>query len=206
MFKTHSRRLLGFLVAMALFVWTANATETKRRHSIDLSFGYYGNSSSVASIGTPGYHVKIMNDDITGKVAYNYFVNDKLAFQLSLGLFQPKFRLTTQSVGTSAIIPFLLGVKYYPFQLPDSHIKPYVMTAAGLVIGSAAGTGLTYIRAHTESAVLFNLGVGCDFELGSLIKLTSGIDYNFSSDFSNPVAGSENYRGVEFVFGFGFMF
>ena len=206
MFKTYSRRLLGFLVAAALLVGTANAADMERRHSIDLSFGYYGNSGSVASIGTPGYNVKIMNDDMTGKVAYNYFLNDTFAFQLSLGIFQPKFRFTTQSVGTSSIIPVLLGIKYYPFRLPDSHIRPYAMTAAGLVIGSAAGTGPYFVRAHTERAVLLNLGLGCDFELGSLVKLTSGIDYNFSTDFSNPVAGSENYRGVEFFFGFGFMF
>jgi outer membrane protein W len=147
-----------------------------------------------------------MNDEITGKVAYNHFLSDQFAFQLSLGIFQPKARLTTQSVGTSSLIPVLLGLKYYPFQVPESHIKPFVTTSAGLVIGSATGMGPYYARAHTESAVLFNLGLGCDFELGSLVKLTSGIDYSFSADFADPVAGSENYRGMQLFFGFGFMF
>ena len=48
MLKKHSHRLLGFLVAVVLLVGQANAGNTTKRHSIDLSFGYYGNANSEA--------------------------------------------------------------------------------------------------------------------------------------------------------------
>ncbi len=206
MFKKHLLMFLGFLFILVLLGGQASAANLKRHHSIDLSFGYYGNANSEASIFMPGVNVTVMNDNFSGRVADSYFFNDNLAFHASLGIMQPKVRLTPQYIGTSSVIPVLLGIKYYPLKISESRFKPYLLGAAGTVIGSSSGTGPLGAKAFTESAVLFNLGLGCDFELGSLVKLTSGVGYNLSTDFSESVGGRKNYSGVEFFLGFGFMF
>jgi hypothetical protein len=206
MFKKHSHRLLGCLVSIVLLVGQANAANLKKRHSIDLSLGFYGSANTETLISTPGVNVAVFNDKFTGRIAYSYFLNDNLALHFSLGILQPKIRLTTQSIETGSIIPVLLGIKYYPLKISESRFKPYLLSAAGTAIGSASGAGLYYAKARTESAFMFYLGLGGDVELGSFVKLTSGIGYNFSTDFSEPLGGRKNYSGAEIFFGFGFMF
>jgi len=207
MFQRH----LVFSICILLFIGLSTnqvyAEIVDKRHSIDLKLAYWNNAKSEASVKSNGFTVEADTGGLSGKIAYNYRINDKFALNVSAGVLQSKASVTGLSVESSSVIPVLLGAKYYLTKSSnDSPIKPYLLGAPGFLIGTESSVAQISVNAHTEAAFMIYVGAGVDFILGSLVKLTADVGYDLATDFSESIAGRENYSGPEFSIGLGFMF
>jgi hypothetical protein len=192
---------------MVLFIGQSYAEVPENRHTVSLDIAYMTHITSGASIRVPGAIIDSGRTGLTGKVGYNHFFNERLALHVSCGIWQTEVRFTPYSFETSTVAPVLLGVKYYPLKFThESSVKPFMLGGAGIVLGAASGVRTLSSASHTESAALAYLGAGSDFVLGSLVKLTTGLGYHLTTDFSESIGGKKNYSGPEFSFGVGFMF
>ncbi len=195
------------LAGMTFFIGQTFAAVPEKRHTISLDLAYMTELTSKASIRVPGAEIDYGSTGLAGKLGYNLFFDERLAIHVSCGIWQTEVRITPFSVESSTVAPILMGVKYYPFKITqDSSLKPFMLGAAGIVVGSASGVRRISSVSHTESAAMVYLGAGSDFVLGSLVKLTAGLGYHFTTDFSEPIGGKKNYSGPEISFGIGFMF
>ncbi|MDH3267536.1 MAG: outer membrane beta-barrel protein [Ignavibacteria bacterium] len=175
------------------------------KHSIDLGISYWNNSKSGTSVRVPG--VKIGTGGVSGKVMYNFYLDQNFAFNVSIGAMAAKVEAWAFHEHTSTVVPVMMGMKYYFAQPPQNNFfRPYVSGSMGLLIGTESSVEILSVKEHTESAIGVYAGVGSDFILGSLIKLHADIGYNLFSDFSEEIGSRKNYSGPEFSFGIGFMF
>ena len=176
-------------------------------HSIDLRISYRNNSRSAVSVGISGVSVDVGTGGVSGSVMYNFYPNDRFAFNVSVGAMSTEVKVKTFSNYTSTVIPLMMGMKYYFVQLSQSNpFRPYVFGSMGILFGTETATGILNVHTQTETAIGASAGIGSDIILGSLIKLHADISYNLFTDFSEEIGSRKNYSGPEFSFGIGFMF
>jgi hypothetical protein len=174
-------------------------------HSIDLGISYWNNSKTGTSINVPG--VDIGTGGASGKIIYNFYPDEDLAFHVSAGAMAVEVRVRTFHEHTSTVLPIMIGMKYYFAQLfQNKFIRPYVSGSMGILFGTESSLEILSVEEHTESAMGGYAGIGSDIILGSLVKLHTEIGYNLFTDFSEEVGSRKNYSGAEFSFGIGFMF
>jgi len=207
MFRRHLVISICILLFIGLSINQVNGETVNKRHSIDLKAAYWDNAKSEASVKSNGYTVEADTGGLSGKIAYNYHFSDEFALNVSAGVLQSKAKVTGLSIESSTIIPVLLGVKYYLIKFSaESPVKPYLLGAPGILIGTESSVAQISINAHTETTFMIYVGAGVDFILGSLVKLTADAGYDLMTDFSESIAGRKNYSGLEFSIGLGFMF
>jgi len=195
-----------FIFSLSNQVIADTPDKPKNQHSIGIKFSFLKNAKSEVEVGICG-DVKASNEGLGGKITYNYIFDDEFAIEVSAGLLSSSVTVSALETSTSSIIPIMLGVKYFLISYSNEKpVKPYLIGATGLLIGSKTETSVTTVSASTETALNLYLGAGADFILGSLVKLNACAGYNLSSEFSEPVGSRKNYSGPEFSFGVGFMF
>jgi hypothetical protein len=174
-------------------------------HSIDLGISYWNNSKSGTSIKVPGVHIG--TGGVSGKLIYNFYPDENIAFHVSVGAMAVEVNAWTFHENTSTVIPVMMGMKYYFAQLfPSDFIKPYISGSMGILFGTKSSVEIILVEEHTESAMGGYAGIGSDIVLGSLVKLHADVGYNLFTDFSEEIGNRKNYSGAEFSFGIGFMF
>lgn len=206
-----------FKISVALITLTILSAEIsyadspKNKHSIDVQFSFLKNSKSSVEVGMGGVEINAGNEGLGGKISYNYFVDDEFAINVSTGVISSGATVSnsyiSSNVNTSIVMPIMFGLKYYFTKYSDKKsIRPYLSGAGGFLFGSETETGSTKVSVSNETATNIYLGAGADFVLGKLVKLNSDIGYNLSSDFSEPIGARQNYGGLVFSVGVGFMF
>jgi hypothetical protein len=114
------------------------------------------------------------------------------------------FGVTQQS---SAIVPFLLGLRYYvPDPGPDDAVRPFLSAAIGTFVGMEAKNTVLVQEARSEAVLGGRAGGGIDFLLSNHFKLGANAGYNLVSDFSTPIGARSNSSGADFSIGFGYIF
>ena len=142
-----------------------------------------------------------------GKLVFNHSLSRELAISISAGLITANSVVTFNETHNNSVTAILLGIKYFPHAISNkASIKPYVLGSLGLVFGYQSGVSASGVGSQTETSAGSYFGVGSNFIMGSLIKLTVDAGYNLMSDFKNSVGGRLNYNGIEFALGIGFMF
>ena len=177
------------------------------RHSIDLRISYWNNARSSTSVNVPGISIDVASGGISGEIMYNYYLNRKFAFNVSVGAMSNEVKVRTLSTYTSTVAPLMMGMKYYFTEFSkDIPFRPYFSGSVGILVGTESSEEILSIKEHMESAMGGYVGIGSDIILGSLIKLHTDIGYNLFTDFNEAIGSRKNYSGAEFSFGLGFMF
>lgn len=177
------------------------------KHSIDLRFSMWRNSSSDVSVGLPGVSIDVGNGNTGGRIMYNYYPNKSYAYTFSVGVLSAKVSVKTLSNYTSTIAPIMMGAKYFLIQNNDDQtLRPYISGMIGMLHGSESSVKILSINNHSETTMGGYLGIGTDMILGSLVKLHTDLGYNLFTEFEQPIGSKRNYSGPEFSFGIGFIF
>lgn len=129
-----------------------------------------------------------------------------LAWENTLGYWQRKSSWTdTQPiVGTTThtlqthLVPTLTALRLYPFDLPSSHIEPFVSAGMGPVLGIQQQTtsgGLSPADATTMNVGLgVRAGVGVDVRANEAFGFTAGGHFE-SASFGNDMSGDKLFQG-----------
>jgi len=210
------KSILEFLIIFLITIFYSTQTFASRpikENSIDLKISYMPSISNNQQVfvSFPGIRgiFKAENSfgGLGGKLVFNHYLSRELAISISAGLITANSTATLNETHNNSVTTILLGIKYFPNVISNnSSIRPYVLGSLGIVFGYQSGVGVSGVGSQTETAAGSYFGVGSDFILGSLIKLTVDAGYNLMSDFNNSIGGRLNYSGAEFALGIGFMF
>ncbi len=203
-------KLILFLFLLAylfFFSISLHAAPQIKHHAIDINLTYGSHVKTEMSIPWLNSFWSGNNTGFSGKVGYDILLSDNLALTASFGVLYSREMLSVASYESTSLKNLMLGVKYYiPKISDDSVFRLFLCGAAGMALGSENVVNVSSPRSFSQNIVMYHLGGGCDFVLGSLIKLTAGLGYNFLDDFSDPIGTVKNFSGLQTSLGIGFMF
>jgi hypothetical protein len=207
MFNHRSILVLCLLVCLLLFACPLIVTPQVRKHAVDLNLTY--GSHVKAETSFPWSIPLWPNENIgfSGHLSYDHFINEYLAATAGFGILYTREILTLTSTESSSIKHLMLGLKYYPRKISDdSAFRFFLVGSAGIAMGSDVIVKPLAGSSYTGNVLMCHLGAGCDFVLGSLVKLTTGVGYNFVDRFQKPLGTISNFSGPQISLGIGFMF
>jgi hypothetical protein len=169
--------------------------------------------------GTPhGYIVRsgARVGNLAGGFEYTRFMSERLAVTFGATV-RPNSAgsvVTTDGVfsGSSTVVVLPVGVRWNPGRgdYRMRPVKPYLAFGLGPVIGSAAGSSVTWrgasAGASEETALGGHVGGGVDLHLGRGCSFGLGLGYNWMTNFAEPIGGRRNYSGVDFSLSLGWIF
>ena len=210
--NTFGRTLaISLLLVLMALVALGQPISLNRRSCIDLHIGLWNESKAGNQFTPTGFKSTAKSSGFVGGLSFNHWLREHVAVTLSAGVLSAEATSTSSLLGTtqraSAVIPVLLGIKYYiPEPYLDETIRPYVSVGVGPYWGFEAENTTFSQSAHTETALGGRFGGGIDFLLGRSFKLGANLGYNVMTDFRTPVAARDNFNGPDFSFGIGFLF
>jgi outer membrane protein W len=183
----------------------------KGRSALEVQFGFWGGAKASNSVTMNGIQSEANTNGFSGSLVFSHWTQEQLAVTFSAGLLAGKASSTvstsTINQQASAIIPVLLGVKYYFLSTAqDDAVRPFLSTAMGAYIGSEAENTVMSQSTHSETSFGGQVGAGIDFLLGSHVNLGASVRYNMMSDFSTPIGARSNYNGFNASIGIGIIF
>ncbi|UCE24898.1 MAG: hypothetical protein JSU74_02270 [Candidatus Zixiibacteriota bacterium] len=208
---------LAFVVLSMLLVLATgvNAQSLEKRHQIGLRFGMWSQVADTRTVvSTDGVTTSVGSSGAVGMVAYNYWLKENVALDISVGGMGVDIESEVGILGVtskfSTIGHILMGAKYYfPSSTYGSSVRPFAMASVGPFIGDQAETRVGLVVAteeRTEVAFGGKLAMGVDFPVSRHFMAGLTVGYNFMSDFDEPIGGSDNYSGPEFLIGVGYLF
>ncbi len=185
----------------------------KGRSALEMNFGFWGGPKASNTATSTGIRSDANTGGFQGDLLYSYWIREHVAVTLSTGFLAGGATSTVTlspvevNQTSSAIMPVLIGVRYYLFDpAPDDAVRPLVSAAIGAYIGSEASSTMGSQQAFSETAFGGQFGVGVDFFLSNHIKLGANVRYNLMSDFTPPVGARSNYDGGDASLGLGYIF
>jgi outer membrane protein W len=183
----------------------------KGRSAIELSLGLWGGAKASNTAAATGIQSEAKTNGFAGGLGYSYWLQEYLSLTLTVSLLSAQasstvnvFNVTQQA---SAVIPLLLGIRFYiPDPEPSANVRPFLSAAVGTYFGSEAKNTLLSQQAHTETTFGGRLGVGIDFFLGNHFKLGVNVGYHLMADFETTIGARKNYNGADFSLGAGYIF
>ncbi|UCG61737.1 MAG: porin family protein [Candidatus Zixiibacteriota bacterium] len=212
---TTVKLLITASMVMLIFVAATSAQSLENRHQIGLRLGMWNMVTDVrTSVNTDGVSTSVGSNGFIGGVGYNYWLKENVALDISVGGMMTDvdtdIDFTGVSTSTATIGQLLFGVKYYlPVSTSATSVRPYAMLGVGPYIGEQTETkiGTTVaVESASEYALGGKLAAGVDFPLSRHFMVGVAAGYNFMNDFDQPIGGSDNYSGPEFLIGFGYLF
>lgn len=130
---------------------------------------------------------------------YAYWLQENLALNLSMSILAPEVgvRVGPASVTTNGIVAALAGLRWYPPGVGSPTAKPYLTGSIGPYIGSGVEVRAYRTRTQTVVSPGGHVGGGLDIQFHRDFILGIRGGYNFMSDFSQPIAGRDNFSGFE---------
>jgi len=213
----HSTRpgtIIATGLVLILMISTANALFLEKRSALEVAGGWWNEANSVtASVGPTGQVTTAANDGGRISLGYVHWPRENLGLNISVGLLRSSadVRIIDRHFDVSSvnIIPIMLGIRYY---LPPSTFstswRPYLTAGIGPVIGTVSKTAVNLdVIQESQSAVAFGsfLGAGLNIGLSRYFIFESSLGYRIINDFSETIAGRDNYSGPEINFGLGLL-
>jgi hypothetical protein len=203
--------LMVLLIINVFYISTAQDITLQGRSAIELNFGLWGGGKAANTIALAGIQTEAKTSGFTGGIGYSYWLREYLSLTVTAGLLSAQanstvsvFNVTQQS---SAVIPLLLGIRFYvPNPEPSDNVRPFISAAIGSYIGSEAKNTILSQEARSETAFGGRLGAGIDFLLGDHFKLNAQAGYNLMSDFETTIGARKNFNGGDFSLGIGYIF
>jgi outer membrane protein W len=201
--------LLGSFLGVSVAV--AGSNSLRGRSTVELNLGFWHESKVGNEISTTGVSSTAKTSGFLGGLSYAYWVQEDLSVGLSAGVLAGEATSSVSINGTSqrtsAVVPVLLGVRYYVGESSwDSPVKPFLSLGLGPFVGVEAKNELFVQESHSEAAFGTRLGGGIDFLLGQSFMLGANVGYDLMMDFSTPIGARRNYNGPDFSLGVGFLF
>ena len=193
---------------------TPRIRSLKGKHGLQVNLGVLGQASTTNQVNFFGTITESSADNFSGSVAYTYWFERDWAIHASIGFLDADAKTTVGRGRTvseaAAVMPLLLGLRYYPSALaPSSGMRPFLAGALGSYVGWQSadrfGPGLT-TEARSETAAGAYVGAGIDWFVSNLFKIGLNGGYHFVSDFDRPIGTEDNYSGAELSLTFGFIF
>lgn len=151
--------------------------------------------------------------DLLVVFSYSYWAREKLAADVTFRALVVEARSTSgpSSACETAVVlsSALFGIRYYPFAIPESFLRPYLSAAVGpyLSVESTWDAQLDRNdRTRTRGSFGTYVGGGLDVQMGRYFMVGFNAGYHFVDDFSDPVADRKNYSGPEYGIGFSIIF
>jgi hypothetical protein len=207
--------LLGVIAIVGLIAVSADAQSLNRRHQIELRLGMWNQTTDARTeIGPGAVSTSVESDGFLGGIAYGRWLEEGLALTINVGGMaaqsETRTGLLETTTETDVVAPIILSMKYYlPKSTYGTSVRPFLKAGVGTFIGvqTIEETSLTVVtQSRTEMAIGGQLGAGVDFVVGRHFVTGLTIAYNVMNDFEEPIGGSRNYSGPEFVLGFSFVF
>jgi hypothetical protein len=168
------------------------------RSRIGASFGFRSGSRQSAY---RGYGTTIVSgaEHLTLGFGYAYWLREDLTLNLSMSILAPEVgvHVGPVSVTTNGVVAALAGVRWYPPNLGSPTVKPYVTASLGPYIGSGVEVRAYRTKTLTVVSPGGHVGGGLDIQFHRDFILGVRGGYNFMSDFSQPLAGRDNFSGFE---------
>jgi hypothetical protein len=201
--------LLVFLTSGSIVL--AGSNTLKGRSTVELSIGLWHESRVGNELSTGGILSTAKTSGFLGGLSYAYWVKEDLSVGISAGALagEATSEVSTRGISqrTSAVLPVLLGLRYYVGESSiDAPVRPFLSAGLGPFIGVEAKNELFSQESHSETALGTRLGGGIDFLLGQSFKLGATVGYDLMTDFSTPIGARKNYNGPDFSLGVGFLF
>jgi hypothetical protein len=201
----------------ALFLFAANSISLaqdlslKGASALELNIGMWAGAKSSTTVAVGGIRSEAKANGFNASLLYTHWLREYLSLTLSAGFLAGEASSTSGMFGfnqqASAVVPFLLGLRYYlPKPGPDDAVRPFLSAAIGMYVGMEAKNTVLVQEARSEAVLGGRVGGGIDFLLGNHFKLGANIGYNLASDFSTPIGARTNSNGADFSFGFGYIF
>jgi hypothetical protein len=172
-------------------------------HSITVESGVKTNSNTSVTTNLTGVDVKT---GFIGSFCYGYWFDEEWAFTLSAGVFGAGVSASYNNVETNAVMPLLVGVKYYPTKLAlGSRGRIYAGLALGDYVGTATKTKGISTEIINESVFGGQASLGVDLFVATWFRLGPKLSYYFLGDYSQIIGASKNLSGVAFSLEFGFV-
>jgi hypothetical protein len=210
--KTTIRTLFLILLFITIgSVSTAQDLSLKGRSAIELSLGIWGGAKASNTAAATGIQSEANTSGFAGDLGYSYWLREHLSLTVTVGMLtaQASSTISTSNITqqASAVIPFLLGIRFYvPDPESGDNIRPFLSAAVGTYIGSEAKNTLISQQVHTETTFGGRLGAGIDFFLGNHFKLGVNVGYHLMADFETAIGARKNYNGADFSLGTGYIF
>lgn len=178
---------------------------TVNRHRIEFGAGYWDS----------GYRHTVSRDlwgtetsraaNAVAAFSYSYWTHERIAPQATFRVLIAEATSTGHFYGdydehTVVIMSVMFGARFYPFDF-DSPLRPYVAAGIGPYIGvDDRKERAVWWRETTTVLGSFggHVGAGLDIQMGRYLMLDVRTGYNLMADFEEPLAGEENFSGVEF--------
>jgi outer membrane protein W len=209
-------RRLAILVPITCLVLStvADAEFLEKRSRVELRLGLWSQGKSRTEVGIGGVETTAEASNTVVSLAFGHWLRENTALMLSVSVLaagtKTKVGFSGVSTHTAAVVPVLLGVRYY---MPESTLRsswrPYLAAGVGPYIGgeSKVAVGAAVVsNSKSEAAFGGHLGVGLDLQLGRTMMVGANVGYNVMTDFSEPVGGRRNYSGAELGLGVSVLF
>lgn len=214
--RSHGFPLRTAAVAAATLVLAFGARPARAQETMAQSFSYLrrglGLRAGVWQLSTTVPDSARATQWPLIEVFYQRGMGRHLAMENSLGLFRRRvtaeagtslFGNTGTTQITSYIIPFTIGVDYFPFTRAGSLLEPFVRADVGFAIGvdssRNSGTGPFGGSGGTSTSTGFGArgGAGLKLALGS--RLALAVDANYMLEYFGADIGiGQSYHGPQF--------
>ena len=178
------------------------------RSRIGASFSFRSGNTQQA-----GYGMTVISgaENLALGFGYSYWLREDLTLNVSMSFLAPEVgvRAGPVSFNTNGVVAVLAGIRWYVPSMASPTVKPYLMGSIGPYVGSGVEVRSFTTSRVTEVSPGGYAGAGLDIQLHRDFMLGLRGGYNFVSDFSQPVAGRDNFSGfqigveVSWIFGEG---
>jgi len=206
-------RILIVIASIAFLGTTSFAQDIslKGRSALELNIGFWGGASASSTQSLGGIQSQAGTNGFQGNLLYSYWIREYSSVTLSVGFLSAQAISNVSISGVnstaSAVVPVLLGMRYYAFNpAPDDAVRPFASGAIGVFIGSQSSSTIGSQQSVSATTFGGQVGVGIDFLLSNYVKLGVGVKYNAMSNFTTPIGARRNYNGADVSLGIGYIF
>ena len=174
------------------------------RNSLAISVGLSGTrSAQVSSQGTSAETSRGV-----GEIAFTHWFDEQLAVDVSVGVLDARASAGASGQSSSAIIPVLLGIGFYPTRAAiGESIRPFAALAGGPYTQFVASNTALGQAAWSETVFGARLWAGIDWIAARAFKLGASSAYDLVPGFrAAPGRPAENHSGLNVFLSAGWLF
>jgi len=147
---------------------------------------------------------------------YTRYLRERLAMTIGVNVHEILAGVATDlsgaTTGSQTVVWLPAGVRWNPLKgdYMRKSVKPYLSAGIGPVIGATAGVSAgrsgAVVGSKTQTTIGGLVGAGVDVHLARSFTMGISGGFNWMADFSEPMAGRDNFSGFDFGVSLGWLF